>query len=119
MKSRCLNKNVRAYAKYGAIGITVCDKWLTFSGFLEDMGVKPEGYTLDRIDGSKGYYKENCRWATYEEQNNNRSFNRYIEFKGKRQTLTEWSRELDIPINTISMRLDHYGWPLERALSKK
>ncbi len=72
MKSRCLNKNNSGYKKYGGAGITVCDKWMTFEGFLSDMGKRPEGKTLDREDGKKGYSKDNCRWATYSEQNYNR-----------------------------------------------
>lgn len=68
MKQRCLNKNNVAYNRYGEIGITVCGRWLEFSNFLEDMGERPEGTSLDRIDGTKGYYKENCRWSTSKEQ---------------------------------------------------
>lgn len=73
MIQRCTNPNNTGYYRYGAVGITVCDRWLeSFDNFLEDMGERPEGMTLDRIDGSGGYYKENCRWADLTEQNFNR-----------------------------------------------
>jgi hypothetical protein len=72
MLQRCLNSNNDSYFKYGAVGITVCEEWLKFDNFLKDMGIKPtKNHSIDRIDGSKGYYKENCRWATVIEQNNN------------------------------------------------
>lgn len=72
MKQRCLNPKATGYARYGGAGITVCDRWLEFANFLADMGERPEGTTLDRIDSSKGYEPGNCRWATRAEQNRNR-----------------------------------------------
>ena len=72
MKARCLNPKHKNYLQYGGAGITVCDKWMTWSGFYEDMGERPEGKTLDRINGKLGYTKSNCRWATKEEQIANR-----------------------------------------------
>ncbi len=72
MKSRCLNPKHKNYHQYGGAGITVCEKWMTWAGFLEDMGERPEGKTLDRIDGKLGYNKSNCRWATKKEQIDNR-----------------------------------------------
>lgn len=72
MKKRCSNINNKDYHRYGGSGITFNEEWSVFSNFLRDMGEKPEGYELDRIDGTKGYYKENCRWATRQQQNDNR-----------------------------------------------
>ena len=73
MKNRCTNANYHEFHYYGGRGITVCDRWLeSFENFLEDMGERPEGRTLDRIDGDLGYFKENCRWATLQEQSQNR-----------------------------------------------
>lgn len=74
MRSRCLVKSSGNYHKYGAKGVTICDRWKeSFENFLEDMGKRPEGTSLDRTDCSKGYSPDNCRWATIEEQNQNRS----------------------------------------------
>lgn len=73
MKSRCLNRNNPKYIDYGARDIKVCKRWLTsFKNFYKDMGEKPKGLTLDRINNNKGYYPENCRWTTYSEQALNR-----------------------------------------------
>jgi len=73
MKQRCLNPEATRYPDYGAIGITVCERWLDFKNFLEDMGERPKGKTLDRIDPFGNYEPSNCRWATpYEQQHNQR-----------------------------------------------
>lgn len=79
MKNRCTNPKALNYSRYGGRGITVCDRWLFGEDgktgwicFFEDMGPKPTGYSIDRIDGTKGYYPENCRWASKKEQMDNR-----------------------------------------------
>jgi len=72
MKSRCLDENSQAWKNYGGRGITVCERWLKFENFLEDMGFCPEGLEIERMDNDDGYYKENCKWATRSEQQSNR-----------------------------------------------
>lgn len=72
MLARCTNLNHHAWDNYGGRGITVCEDWHVFSNFLRDMGDRPDGKTLDRINNDAGYFKENCRWATRSEQQKNR-----------------------------------------------
>lgn len=79
MVGRCNNPKEAGYEMYGEVGITVCNEWLKFENFIKDMGDKPTAeHTIDRIDGTKGYYKENCRWASKIEQNNNLKSNRIV-----------------------------------------
>lgn len=118
MKGRCLNSKHHAYKDYGGRGITVCEKWLTFEGFWEDM---QEGYadnlTLDRKDNNKGYCKENCRWSTRREQSNNVRNNKLILYNGKVKTVSEWASEININYYTLWDRLIRRKWPIEKALS--
>jgi hypothetical protein len=117
MRNRCLNVNSIDYKNYGGRGITVCERWLKFENFFEDMSPKPVGLTLERINNDKGYSMENCKWATRTEQSRNRRFNRYFTLNGKTQNLTDWSRETGLKVTTIVMRLK-YGWSVERALTE-
>jgi hypothetical protein len=118
MINRCYNKKHPHYKDYGGRGIKVCIRWRkSFFNFLEDMGRKPEGLTLERIDNNKGYYKENCKWATWEEQANNRRNNKYITYNGKTQTMAQWAKEYNIPRNTFYNRIKA-GWSIERAILK-
>jgi len=73
MKGRCLNKKRNDYKYYGGRGIKVCERWLEFKNFLDDMGERPEGKTLDRKDNDGNYEPSNCRWATKQEQQLNRN----------------------------------------------
>lgn len=119
MRQRCLNPNATAFKNYGAKGITVSDRWERFENFLADMGERPTlAHTLDRIDNSKGYEPGNCRWATMRDQQNNRTNNRRLTWRGETKTLLEWSRLTGIPHRTIGQRLDRLGWSVDEALSR-
>lgn len=118
MISRCTKPTDRAYSRYGGRGITVCDSWLRFANFLADMGERPADMTLERIDNNLGYVPDNCRWATYKEQNNNRRDNRFITLNGETKTMAQWCEQLGLPQKTISQRINGYGWSPERALTE-
>lgn len=116
MKQRCYNKNTKDYKRYGGRGITVCSRWLeSFDNFLSDMKERTKGFTLERINNNKGYYKENCKWATYEEQNNNTRANVFITHNGISLTLPQWAKKLGINKSTLNNRLNVYHWPIEKA----
>ena len=122
MKNRCNSDDPRVAANYKNLGIKVCERWQSFSNFLEDMGNRPSPmHTLDRIDGSDGgtlgYTKENCRWATYKEQANNRRSTKLVEMNGKSQSLKQWCEELNLSYGTILARVYQHGWGYERALT--
>jgi AraC-like DNA-binding protein len=120
MKHRCYNKNTHNYNNYGGRGIIVCDRWLnSFENFLEDMGTRPANkHSIDRIDVNGNYELSNCRWATPTEQANNTTKNVYINYKGERLTLSQWSKVLNISPSTISQRIKS-KLPLHLILSPK
>lgn len=117
MRSRCYNPNDIGYKNYGGRGIRVCDRWRDdYDAFFADMGECPQGLTLERTDGNGNYDLFNCVWATYTEQLNNRpGFNRWIEFQGRKQTLAQWAKELNVSLELLMWRLK--AWPLERAMT--
>ena len=117
MKQRCENPRNAHYNNYGGRGITVCKRWHDFVLFYEDMGDRPRGKTLDRIDNNKGYFKENCRWATRQQENNRRN-NRNITIDGVTSTLKLWAEKFGINYNTVFKRLEN-GWDEKEALTKK
>lgn len=100
MKSRCFYKGNNRYYRYGARGITVCDRWLhSFENFYEDMGSKPsKKYSIDRIDNDGNYCPENCRWATAQQQNENQSYHggKGVSFTGGKYVVSMSRRKLRI-----------------------
>ena len=116
MKSRCLNKNDQSYKNYGGRGIKICQEWLNFENFYEDMGDKPQNKSLDRINNNGNYCKENCRWATRKQQNNNKRDNRLLTHRGKTQNMKQWSEELNINYSTIRTRFFR-GFSVKKILN--
>lgn len=108
MLQRCSNPSNGAYTYYGKRGINVCKKWRNFYPFLKDMGEPQKFQTLERIDNNRGYNKENCKWASRQVQANNRRSNHCISYKGKKQTIAQWSKELCIPYPTLVNRLKRW-----------
>lgn len=116
MMRRCYNTSATRYARYGGRGIAVCERWHDAVKFFEDMGEPPENMTIERVDNNGNYSPNNCRWASYVEQNNNRSTTKFIEFLGERLSGAQWARRLGISKSTLYARLKK--WPVEQALTK-
>ena len=106
MRARTRGNSAHGEKYYKGRGIIVCDRWNSFELFLADMGERPAGTTLDRYPDTNGNYEPgNCRWATAIEQANNRTDNVLIVYKGKCQSIAQWSTELGIHRSTITQRL--------------
>lgn len=117
MIARCYHPSCHKYPRYGGRGIKVCERWKSsYENFLSDMGERPEGCSLDRINNDGDYCPENCRWATARQQNRNRSDNRLLTINGETKTLPEWADAAGISRSTFKRRLEH-GWTPEEALS--
>lgn len=113
MITRCKNKNSAAWKDYGGRGITVCERWKSFDNFIDDMGSRPsDKHTLDRIDNDLGYSPENVRWATREEQSNNRRNTRRVVLNGEAVPLRRAARALGVNVNTASARFNR-GVPIK------
>lgn len=110
MKSRCHRRTDRSFAEYGGRGITVCAAWLTFEGFLADMGERPKGTTLERIDVNGHYEPGNCVWATAKEQGRNKRNSQFLTIEGHTLLLMDWAAAAGIGVSTIRERLRRHGW---------
>lgn len=118
MKSRCYYIKDISYKNYGALGIVVCDSWKnSFENFYNDMGKKPVGMSLDRINTSKNYSKENCRWADRTTQNRNRRNNIIVELHGSKKVLSQLSEETGIKYGTLYKRIIINGMDVEKAIA--
>lgn len=130
MISRCFDCRNVSYKYYGAIGVSVCKEWtnkerapgthncskgyLSFKTWAYSHGYK-DGLSIDRIDSSKGYSPENCRWVTPKEQANNKRNNLCITYKDKTQTLAQWCDELGLNYDRTFRRLNIYHWSVEKV----
>jgi hypothetical protein len=120
IKDRCYNEKGNHWNSHGKRGIKVYEEWIhsfeKFELYIKTLGIRPEGYTLDRINNDGDYEPHNLRWASPRTQANNTRSNRIIEFKSKRMTMAEWAREINISYKTLATRL-YDGWSIEKALS--
>lgn len=118
MIQRCTNQRLPCYPHYGGRGITVCDRWRGkggFENFLADMGPRPMGMSLDRINNDGNYEPGNCRWATQRQQMSNMRRNRHIEIGGVTKTIAEWAAESVVSYHTFQYRIIR-GWDPALAL---
>lgn len=116
MIGRCECPSHESYGRYGGAGIRVCEKWKQFQGFLEDMGERPLGTTIDRIDNRLGYFKDNCRWATNRQQMLNRRNSLQVTINGETKYLLEWSELSGVSYCSLRSRI-RLGWSPDRLLS--
>lgn len=117
MNQRCHNERSTSFAQYGGRGISVCTQWRGDSGFLrfvEDMGPRPEGFSIDRIDPNGNYEPANCRWASQEVQDNNKRHSALITVGGETLSQAQWARRSGLSKNTVAERIKD-GWPPELA----
>jgi len=105
LRNRCNNPNEVGYKNYGGRGITYCERWEKYENFVQDMGNKPDGMSIDRIDVNGNYCKENCRWATREQQNNNKRCSINLTYQNQTLTLAQWAVILDIKYSTLYHRI--------------
>ena len=118
MLQRCYKANCKQYHRYGGRGITVCDEWrndkTAFYKWAVSNGYK-EGLTLDRIDNDGNYSPDNCRWVSYGIQGNNTSSCHYLEFKGKKQSMSDWAKELGLNYFNLRSKIRN-GWTIEEVI---
>lgn len=115
MRQRCEYEEHDSYKSYGGRGIRIHPRWARFENFLQDMGDRPDGHTLDRINSDGHYGPGNCRWATPSEQARNRKTTRLLTFTGRTMTLSEWAHEIGIRPASLAKRLEKMC--LTRALT--
>ena len=115
VRQRCNDPKKDKYRYYGGRGISVCKQWDSFANFLYDMGERPVGTSLDRIDPNGNYCPENCRWATKIEQANNTRSNRILVIHGEQITLSQAARKWNIGLSALFRRLQ-LGWNVDDAV---
>lgn len=106
MRSRCYRPTNKDFKIYGGRGIKVCDRWLNdYDAFFDDMGVRPDGTTLDRIDSNGDYSPDNCRWVTIREQQQNKRSNVFFEVNGVSLPVAEWARRYGLNRTVLMKRI--------------
>lgn len=119
MISRCAYPKNASYKDYGGAGISVCERWMKFESFHEDMGDRPEGATLDRYpDGGGNYEPGNCRWATPLQQTNNQQRTRRVAYRGVEYTLRELSEATGVSLTLLRNRMRRKGISVEELVER-
>lgn len=118
MLDRCYYKGDKCFPRYGGRGIKVCDRWHVFTNFFSDMGDRPKGTRLERIDNDGDYCLKNCKWATHKEQARNRSSNTVFTVNGVTGCLTELAERFGISPYTVSNRITALGMSPQEAILK-
>ena len=118
MRDRCNNTNNIKYEYYGGRGIKVCKRWDDFLNFFKDMGERPKGLTIDRIDSDGNYEPSNCKWSTRKGQVRNRSNTKLLIIDGVEKPMAEWAEIYEIPYHVVNKRIWR-GWEHKRALTEK
>lgn len=116
MIKRCYDPLHHKFPRYGLRGIRVCERWIIYRHFLEDMGERPEGKTLNRINNDGDYCPINCEWATPKQQARNTSQTKLVTYNGQTKSVSEWAELTGIKRRTLSKRLQS-GWSAKNALS--
>ena len=122
MKYRCNMKDDGSikYKRYAGKGITYDIRWESFENFYEDMGDKPNStYSIERINNNKGYYKDNCKWASKTEQARNTKQVVLIYYNGEKKSLSEWSKIIGISRTTLHNRINKLGWSVNESFNVK
>lgn len=119
-KQRCYNPNCADYRYYGGRGITICDRWLeNFDNLLQDMGLKPEGLTLERLDNDGPYSKENCAWSTRKVQGGNKRTTKRLTVDGVTHTWVEWAEITGIAYHTLKARINVLKYDPKDVINKE
>lgn len=116
MRNRCESPASLNYARYGGRGIRVSDQWSTPDDFIRDMGYKPDGTSLERINVNGHYGPDNCRWASAKEQANNTRRNVFVTAWGVTKTAAEWADLTGVGRSVVANRINRLGWPPELAV---
>jgi len=116
MLNRCRNENDSNFPNYGGRGISASSDWESFENFYADMGSKPDGMTLERIDVNSDYSKENCVWADRKAQANNKRNNHFVTFNGQKKTLAQWAEYYSIPVWKLNQRIIRDGLDFSEAI---
>lgn len=117
MRDRCMNPNNRQWNDYGGRGISICERWNSFQAFVDDMGPRPDGYSLDRIENDQGYSAGNCRWASRKEQQRNQRRAVYVMVEGQRYRAIELAEIAGVKTDTVIERAKR-GLPYLAVISR-